>query len=96
MKYVGETGQKIRDRFEQHMKGIRLWQQQLLHKHFREVHNPSHMKITIVEMAKYNEENYRRAREAQWITKLNTLHPTGLNSKTDPRQPYLRTPALSN
>jgi len=80
--YVGETGRSLRERASNHKSAIRNKTKTPIGIHFNTYgHSIVHFKITAIEkMINQNKSNeMRRKREAFWQTKLDTLHPNGLN-----------------
>ena len=83
--YVGETGNALRIRLNQHMSDIRLHKQTAIAEHFNsEQHSLQHFKIMPIEKVAENKNaNFRKLQESKWIDQLQTLKPLGLNQKKD-------------
>ena len=82
IQYVGETKRRFRDRFSEHIGYVRNeLTDHPTGNHFNlPGHNLGHMEATIVEHCKYTSDNYRRTREAEFISRFNTKNK-GLNKK---------------
>ena len=78
--YVGETGTRIYDRFQNHLSSIRKNKEEPIPVHFNHgVHRIDHLKIIGIEKLRKRDIHYRKLRETFWIGKLGTLQPKGLN-----------------
>jgi hypothetical protein len=77
--YVGQTGRKLSDRIKEHLNCICL-QKEVTGIHYNSKgHNSSHLQVQIIEKVYPNTPNYRLEREDQWIKRLSTKTPNGLN-----------------
>ena len=82
MVYVGETERQLRDRIREHMADIRLCRKTPVGKHFREeCHEVEMLRVTILDRIIDGSRYYRLIREKEWIDKLKTESPWGLNKK---------------
>ena len=80
MKYVGETGQQLKDRLNNHRSDIATRKNTAISVHFNSPsHTISHLKITPLEQTT-GDWQARKIREAFYINKLNTSYPNGLNN----------------
>ena len=86
IQYVGETGQIIRDRLNNHYSTIRTNKPTRIATHFTNNHDRTDMICIPVE--KINEgpdqTSTRKLRELDWIKKLDTKYPRGLNGLPPP------------
>ena len=82
LQYVGETRNTIADRLNQHRYNINNTKetQLLIVQHFM-THGIQSMEVCGLEHNPNWTEGQRKFREKQWILKLNTTFPTGLNNK---------------
>jgi len=79
--YVGETGRKLKKRFTEHLRDVRIKADTVVAEHFNlPNHNSSHMEIIGIDKL-HNSLEYRRNKEKYWIRTLNTNQPYGLNKK---------------
>ena len=77
--YVGQTGRRLVDRIKEHLNCICL-QKEVTGIHYNSKgHNSSHLQLQIIEKVSPNTPNYRLEREDQWIKRLSTKTPNGLN-----------------
>lgn len=83
MQYVGETTQKIKERFNQHRrKIIQKSQDTELYRHFcSENHTVADLKIMLLESISSKDKQVLQNKELKWIKVLNTGYPYGLNDK---------------
>lgn len=81
--YVGETKNKLRTRFTQHRYNLynRKKLDTPLVRHFLTVHRPWDFKIAGLERCDLWTDKQRKKTELQWIYKLQTRQPFGLNLK---------------
>lgn len=78
-RYVGETGQPLKNRLNGHRNDITHARRTTIGLHFSTApHNITHLHITPIEQTP-NNFSCRRRREAFWMAKLKTIHPNGLN-----------------
>ena len=78
--YVGETGNKIYERFQNHTSSIRKRANNPVADHFNlEQHCINSIEIVGLERIRMNDIHLRKIRESFWIKKLKTKHPDGLN-----------------
>ena len=81
--YVGETGNKIYERFQNHLSSIRNNNSNPIAEHFNsDKHNIKDIEIVGLEKIKKNDIHLRKIRESFWIKKMGTLHPKGLNQNS--------------
>ena len=79
--YVGQTGRRLADRIKEHLNCIFL-QKEVTGVHYNSKgHNSSHFQVQVIEKVSPNTPNYRLEREEQWIRKLSTKTPNGLNKQ---------------
>ncbi|XP_023808293.1 uncharacterized protein LOC105358296 isoform X1 [Oryzias latipes] len=85
IQYVGETGNTLLVRFTQHRHNITKQKNTdtYLVQHFM-LHGWDSVRATIVQMNPRWSAPERRKNERIWISKLDTLHPRGLNEKKTP------------
>lgn len=81
-RYVGETGNNILTRFNQHKYNIKRYKNThvWLNKHFIE-HGWSAVRVIILEHNPHWSRAQRRTAERKWILRLGTIIPQGLNEK---------------
>ena len=95
MQYVGETKNRIQDRFVQHLRDINLgvagskpppsWKPTSLTRHFNlPSHTAQDVKIQVLELIKFSPQletttKLRASREYYWIHQLRTIEPNGMN-----------------
>lgn len=78
-KYVGQTQRSMKERFAGHRAAHRSNKNMPLYRHFNtRNHNFEESKITILEKVKNTDQIMQK--ETDWITKLDTRLPKGLNS----------------
>ena len=79
--YVGETGNTVYVRFQNHLTAIRQDKNGHISNHFND---PSHkmedLKIVGIEKIKINDTYLRKIRETFWIKKMETFKAPGCNS----------------
>ena len=86
-KYVGETGNTLRDRMNQHRSDTRNRKNTPVAKHFnKDGHTMQDLRVTILESGPFSPDAeldhiYRRNKESIWIDKLKTAEPRGMNAK---------------
>ena len=81
--YVGETERSIGERLKEHLADVRHQRPKAVSIHFnQEDHSISDFKIIILEKCTDASRYYRKIREVFWIEKLNTVKPSGLNTKS--------------
>ena len=84
-KYVGETGNTLRTRMNQHRWDIINHIDSPIAHHFNSArHTISNLRITILQSGPFSDNEvlesvYRRNAESVWIGKLHTVKPLGLN-----------------
>ena len=78
--YIGQTGDQINNRFNRHRSDIRCYPDCELSKHFNnnDCDFEKDLKISILEKVKTSEAK-RQYKEDQWIIRLDTSYPNGLN-----------------
>ena len=82
--YIGETGNSLRDRFNQHKSDIAHYKNTPVANHFNlPQHSLLDLTLAPLEQIQHseNEDNTRKIREQNWIEKTNSLQPFGLNLK---------------
>ena len=78
--YVGETGNTIYERFQNHISSIKRKKDEPISRHFNgNNHNLGNMKILGLEALRHFDIHQRKIRESFWIQKLQTISPAGLN-----------------
>lgn len=81
IQYVGESGQKLRDRMNNHKSTIRTYKRTPIALHFNSPnHNINHLSVTAIEVFTTNSIFNRRSREYYWQLRLGTIFPKGLNN----------------
>lgn len=80
IKYIGETGNTMAERFYQHKYNILKEQKQTVVRHFIE-HKWNNIRITILESDDRWSRAQRRRTETRWINCLDTRVPKGLNDR---------------
>jgi len=81
IQYVGETGQKFRDRMNNHKSTIRTKKLTPIAIHFNSLgHTSENLSATLLEKFNTNSILHRREREYYWQLRLGTIYPRGLNS----------------
>ena len=81
--YVGETGNQLRNRLNNHRSDIKNNKPTTIAIHFNlEGHSYNNLEIIPIEIIdpKLNSLEFRRARETHWQTTLGTIYPLGLNN----------------
>ncbi|MCP4394501.1 MAG: GIY-YIG nuclease family protein [Alphaproteobacteria bacterium] len=86
MQYVGETIQRLRERFSQHKNAVLKKKNNLLYRHFNQAgHSVDDMQICILETITESDVKIAKSKllEAEnfWIRTLISAHPFGLNDK---------------
>ena len=82
--YVGETGRELRERMEEHLRDIRLKKEKAVATHFNSNgHTANNFKVTKPEKVRGQSKSLRLIRESDWISKLNTKFPSGLNAREE-------------
>lgn len=91
--YVGETGNPLRNRLNNHRSDIKTKKPTSVALHFNlEGHSYKNLQIIPIEILNPNQNSieYRRAREFHWQKTLGTIFPLGLNNyPIDPKTPLL-------
>ena len=83
--YVGETGNQLRTRLNNHRSDIRHYYDTQVARHFNGAgHSYADLRITILESGPFSDDTsletiYRRNCESKWITRHKTRQPGGLN-----------------
>ena len=79
--YIGETKNKLKQRFYLHRSNINKNTGTLVTQHFNQPHHTlQNMKCIAIEKIRSDSHTIRIARETFWIFKMQTLTPLGLNS----------------
>ena len=86
IQYVGETGRRLCDRFQEHRGTItnptHLGTTKPVGAHFQQPgHTVRDLKIIPIEKIRSSDPYVRKIRESYYIKKLDTLEPVGLNRK---------------
>ena len=87
--YVGETGNQLRTRLNNHRSDIRHNNDTQVARHFNEAgHSHADLRITMLESGPFSDDTsletiYRRNCASKWITRLKTRQPGGLNIRED-------------
>ena len=80
--YVGETGRQLKDRVDEHLRDIRLNRDKPVATHFNSNNHSIHnVQVSVLEKVHGQSKSLRLIRENDWINRLNTKFPSGLNSK---------------
>ena len=81
IQYVGESGQNLRDRMNNHKSTIRTNKKTPIAIHFNSPHHTiNHLSVTPIEVLTTNSIFHRRSREYYWQLRLGTIFPKGLNN----------------
>ena len=97
LQYVGETGQRLNERFNTHRNNMeRGTQNRKPHTHFAPHYNKEtpgqcrkeKMQVTIIEVVQDAQERFQR--EKHWIRELRTVYPWGLNERLEGDEPKFR------
>jgi len=81
IQYVGETGQNLRDRINNHKSTIRTGKKTPISIHFNSTeHTIDHLSVVPIEILFTNNLLHRRTREFYWQLRLGTIFPKGLNN----------------
>ena len=81
--YVGETGNQLRTRLNNHRSAIKHYNDTQVARHFNGTgHSYADLRITILESGPFSDDSsletiYRRNCESKWITTLTTRQPGG-------------------
>ena len=87
--YMGETGNQLRTRLNNHRSDIRHYNDTQVARHFNGAgHSYADLRITILESGPFSDDTsletiYQRNCESKWITRLKTRQPGGLNIRED-------------
>ncbi len=80
--YVGETGRTLAERITEHMREIRLRKGKPVAEHFNgNGHSMEQLEVYILERICDNAKYVRMIKERDWINRLHTEIPSGLNKK---------------
>ncbi len=81
IQYVGESGQNLRDRMNNHKSTIRTNKRTPIAMHFNSLHHTiNHLSVIPIEVFTTNNIFNRRSREYYWQLRLGTIFPKGLNN----------------
>ena len=81
IQYVGESGQNLRDRMNNHKSTIRTHKRTPIALHFNSLnHTINHLSVIPIEVLTNNSIFNRRSREYYWQLRLGTIYPKGLNN----------------
>lgn len=78
--YIGETKSSMRIRLKQHLYYIRIKKDRILYNHFQ-MHSIEHLRIIGLQSDLSWSKEQRLRLERNWMLKLNTISPWGLNEK---------------
>lgn len=82
--YVGETERSLNERIKEHLADIRHDRDTAVAEHFnQEDHCKEDITVQVLQQIYDKSANYRRYIEAQWMQKLNTIRPFGINVKKE-------------
>ena len=82
--YVGQTGQRLGDRFVQHLRSVRRNDGQPVSRHFNApCHRGDVSHLQVFGLAAATPASNRLNVESRLINKLGTLFPGGLNTRSD-------------
>jgi len=80
--YVGETERTFKERIMEHIKDVEYKRDKAVGKHFNSKnHDMNDLRCAIVERIYDDCSYFRKLREYEWIDKLETRKPKGLNTK---------------
>jgi len=80
MQYVGETGRTLETRLDEHCRDARLNRNTPVANHFNSPgHNAHNITITCIDKPHKNDTIMRKNLEKEWISKLYTREPHGMN-----------------
>ena len=77
--YVGQTAKTMRERLARHRVKFRTAPMSV-YSHFRRYHHLDVLDVSVTLLARETDENLRTEREKQWIQRLETTIPKGLNN----------------
>jgi hypothetical protein len=81
IKYVGETGNSVKQRLSQHLSTIKLKRDTTVSEHFNKPdHSIDDLRFFVLANNTEWSLEKRRSVESKWINKLNTLKPNGMNT----------------
>ena len=82
IQYVGESGRPMECRIEEHCGDARHNRNKQVGRHFnRPNHNACNISVIAIDRPPKNDTIMRKILEKEWITKMNTIEPHGLNIK---------------
>ncbi|VDI75886.1 Hypothetical predicted protein [Mytilus galloprovincialis] len=82
--YIGETERSLNERIKEHLADIRHDRDTAVAEHFnQEDHCKEDITVQVLQQIYDKSANYRRYIEAQWMQKLNTIRPFGINVKKE-------------
>ncbi|VDI73824.1 Hypothetical predicted protein [Mytilus galloprovincialis] len=82
--YVGETERSLNERIKEHLADIRHDRDTAVQNNFnQEDHCKEDITVQVLQQIYDKSANYRRYIEAQWMQKLNTIRPFGINVKKE-------------
>lgn len=80
LQYIGETGDTLRNRLNNHRSDIKNKKQTAVGVHFNTLHHTMRdISITPIEILETDSIEHRKNREYYWQNKLGTIYPRGLN-----------------
>jgi len=80
LQYVGQTNKSLRQQMAKHREALRAGKPRRIYYHFnRADHTETDMKVTPIEMVPTEVDIILLAREQEWINRLRTRKPDGLN-----------------
>ena len=78
--YVGQTAKTMRERLARHKASFRVAQMSL-YAHFTQYHHCGSLDVSIVLLCQESDAELRLRRETEWIERLGTVIPKGLNNR---------------
>ena len=78
--YVGETGRQLKERIEEHLRDIRLSRDKPVATHFNSSnHSINNVQVSVLERVHGQSKALLLIRKSEWINRLSTKIPSGLN-----------------
>ena len=75
---MGETERTLKERTDEHLRDVRQQAEKPIMRHF-EGHKEEQLRVTILQRMFQEGRIYRQLAEEQWIMKLKTKIPQGIN-----------------
>ena len=89
MVYVGKTSRSVKNGLKEHEADVRHRRNKSVAGHFNSNgHSVENMGVSILELVRDSSRYYRQIRELDWIDKLQTEIPNGLNLKAKMGVPW--------